>query len=210
PCIQRATEDYVHVIRLYKIPRSFTDTYKLWQITPDHPAPFQDQAAVEANVDSGYGIELQRVDDSRMVIWSDNSGKLDGRHPSIIVLEVVDEATGVSLVKKWQSNLQITVLQSIASRNVLCIENDDDDERTLLDLADGSELQRVYPDCWGRCNLYPPETLWANVDGGANWRDPLRDAALDKAHGTEQSWAQSALFFDDGLYTVFDYSASRD
>ncbi|RKP07089.1 hypothetical protein THASP1DRAFT_31103 [Thamnocephalis sphaerospora] len=170
-------------------------------------------------------VRSQRIDDSRLVIWTDYNGEPDdATAPTLALLGMDDGPAGASLTKKWSYKAVVWEIQSIATHNILVLKQPEE-VVNILSLADGSEVRRALLGCWSTSGLYPPDKQWANMSMDSEWQCPKIESTPTEEDAQEDEWgiaptnyadtepdaSPTALLINkDGVFTVLDFSAFKN
>ncbi|RKP09040.1 hypothetical protein THASP1DRAFT_29169 [Thamnocephalis sphaerospora] len=210
-CSLNATTDRMRIVCVeYNKSTSspVTIAYKLWQVAPDRAEPMQCQATGRKAMSLKQGdIKLQRIDDGKFILYSRETDDLDPiSAPTISLVEVVDEASGVLLKEKWSLGIRVMDIRSIASHDLFSIQQTYD-KWLLLSLIDGSEVRRVHFNCWICSGLYPPDDQWAKMIDDSMWWNPRDDPTLHIHEEASQELSPAAIVYGhDDAITVVDYT----
>ncbi|RKP05269.1 hypothetical protein THASP1DRAFT_32893 [Thamnocephalis sphaerospora] len=200
-----ASSAYIVVLRCNPVDGPVPVTYMLWQISSGQAAPFQHQAAGKVVMEAKGGgvVDLKRIDKDRFILWAPCFDEPDpALPPTIVLVEVIDGAAGVSLVEKWTRSLEIYEVRPIVSRNLLAANN-----QTLLSLSDGSVVCRVDLDCWRLSGLYPHDDQWSGMTVGVAEQNLDNGAILGVHQETLKASSPTARFYiHEETYTVIDYT----
>ncbi|RKP07399.1 hypothetical protein THASP1DRAFT_30780 [Thamnocephalis sphaerospora] len=196
-CILRATEDSVHIVCVnygFVIQGPITLTCEVWQVAPNQSILFQCQVTENITVYRSFisSIRLVRVDDDRLTIFTNYFDSDEHTSvPTLVLAKTASNTASVSLKEEWGRAVGITHVKPIVSRNLLGTGLKG--YWSLLNLSDGTEVHRLYSDCWRTSGLYPLEKHWERIDDDEAWPNP-DDSPLGEYIYCQQKASPTAIF----------------
>ncbi|RKP07942.1 hypothetical protein THASP1DRAFT_30241 [Thamnocephalis sphaerospora] len=209
-CILRATTDCIYIVWVgldWHTVGPIMVTYKLWQIAPGQSASFQCQATGQMVMNRDGFVKPQRIDDTRVALWSSYFDEPEATSPpTLVLLEIASDTAKVTLKEAWSHAIEVSEVRAITSRNLLGIRRMSESV-TLLDINSGAEVRRIHLDCWEYSGLYPSSDLWTRMAENATWLDPRNGTIPDIDADAKQVALPTALLYNKGsTFIVVDYA----
>ncbi|RKP08418.1 hypothetical protein THASP1DRAFT_29776 [Thamnocephalis sphaerospora] len=213
--ILSTTHNSAHIVQLYYSKRHFDSTivtYTLWEAIPGRAASFNWKATgkVEMFKTKQSPVRTERIDDSRFLLWTDCEEGEDEVYAeiapeetaSLVLLQVANNAAGISLEEKWSSNIKVAKVWPIVSRNLLLVDYKDK-SNVLLSLEGGTVVHRLSLPCWYYSHLYPLEAQWEAMAKHTMWKAPSVNQS--KSSGLK-TLTNAIIYGKSNSFTVIDYA----